>query len=385
MINILNFHFSLDSKVISSYSKAYFETLSKLPKPGNPSFVREYCLQDITSELKNIVEELLITLRNFQSRLRALNPQKAKAKRRLISGFRETIRSLESNKIKCVIMAPNIDEIRSPGGLNDAIQKILKLARKKNVEVVYALRKNRLGRAMGKKHKLSIVGIRDYDGANELFNKMLQLARQGRKSYSNRMKQEKETAEQRKKEEEQKQIIFSHIFENANLLTPENKEFIEKIEFIWKVNSIPPLEEECSEATYLTESQKKETLIKRNVRYIPLNYSKVVLPTAIQEIQTFLEINFENQTWNKIQRKLDWPRLSLLSNQERINQENQKVLGFENQLDEDIMEVEEDAHSSSEEEEFIQENKLDEPKINFEQTNFKEKASEFQKESNSFN
>jgi ribosomal protein L30E len=49
-------------------------------------------------------------------------------KRRLISGLRETLREAKLKRLKAVIVAYNIEPIKSQGGLDDMLMQILQLA-----------------------------------------------------------------------------------------------------------------------------------------------------------------------------------------------------------------------------------------------------------------
>ena len=75
------------------------------------------------------------------------------------------------------MVAPNIDEGANAGGLDDAVNEILALARASEAEdgitVVFALSKKKLGKALGKKVKVSAVGIYSMDGAYDVYKKIV--------------------------------------------------------------------------------------------------------------------------------------------------------------------------------------------------------------------
>lgn len=87
-------------------------------------------------------------------------------KRRLFCGIREVLKKIKLRKLRCVIVAPNIEQIVAPGrvadgickcsahcfayvgGLDSLIGQILTAARENDVDIVFALSRNRMGRAM---------------------------------------------------------------------------------------------------------------------------------------------------------------------------------------------------------------------------------------------
>jgi len=179
---------------------------------------RDYCNQIISGTLNQIVVELLKELARFQLRSKAKEPIKAKMRRRFVCGFREVLRGLNSHKLKCVIIAPNIEEIKTPGGLDSIVHEIIQLCHQNEVQIVFALNKNKIARALGKPLRFSIVGIYNYDGANELYKQMLELAQTGRKEFQQKLVTQSNITEQ------DSQPI------NTNQATPKIKENSSPIE-----------------------------------------------------------------------------------------------------------------------------------------------------------
>eukprot|EP00743_Colponemidia_sp_Colp-15_P009150 GILK01009984.1.p1 GENE.GILK01009984.1~~GILK01009984.1.p1 ORF type:complete len:406 (-),score=71.13 GILK01009984.1:90-1208(-) len=138
--------------------------------------VREYVDQQLSVELDEVVGALVADLHRFQERMKAMEPLKAKMRRRMVTGLREVTRGIKANKIKSIICAPNIEKIATQGGLDDKIAEILQLCKERDVPVVYALSKGKLGKALGKPLRVSVIGIYNYDGAHELYKKMIDLA-----------------------------------------------------------------------------------------------------------------------------------------------------------------------------------------------------------------
>lgn len=189
----------------------------------DPHLVRDYCMQAITPELNGLVSELLTTLARFQRKTYLNDPIRAQAKRRLVCGLREGVRGLRANKVRMVIVAHNIERIESAGGLDDMMVEILKLARyeyhpsmalevgrarplssprptyltraapsargylqerETPVPVVFAHSRRVLSRLVAKSMRSSVVAIFNYDGANEIFKKVLDAAQDARNVFN---------------------------------------------------------------------------------------------------------------------------------------------------------------------------------------------------------
>jgi hypothetical protein len=59
-----------------------------------------------------------------------------------------------------VVVAPNIDEGNFTGGLDDTVNEVIALGRAaEDVDVLFALSKKKLGKALGKHVKVSAVGV----------------------------------------------------------------------------------------------------------------------------------------------------------------------------------------------------------------------------------
>lgn len=106
-------------------------------------------------------------------------------RRRLLFGLREVAKSVDARTSKVVVIAPNIEKIESEGGLDDRVRQIIADAREKDVPVIFALTKRRIGKALGIQ-AVSIVSVLDYNGADEEFKRALTLAADGRALYAKR-------------------------------------------------------------------------------------------------------------------------------------------------------------------------------------------------------
>nr|XP_034986921.1 selenocysteine insertion sequence-binding protein 2-like isoform X4 [Zootoca vivipara] len=158
---------------------------------------REYCNQVLSKEIDECVTLLLQELVGFQERIYQKDPMRAKAKRRLVMGLREVTKHMKLNKIKCVIISPNCEKIQSKGGLDEALYNVIAMAREQEIPFVFALGRKALGRCVNKLVPVSVVGIFNYSGAENLFNKLVSLTEEARKAYRDMvaaMEQEQEEA-----------------------------------------------------------------------------------------------------------------------------------------------------------------------------------------------
>ena len=101
-------------------------------------------------------------------------------KRRLVSGLREVSKAVKTGRARCIVVAPNIEQISSEGGLDDRLGSLLGLCNNSGVAVVYALSRKKLGKIFGYRKKMSVVAILDPQGAEKLYRRTLELTKQGR-------------------------------------------------------------------------------------------------------------------------------------------------------------------------------------------------------------
>ncbi|RNA01913.1 selenocysteine insertion sequence-binding 2-like [Brachionus plicatilis] len=144
---------------------------------------REYCHQIINKDIDETCTLLLQEIVRFQDRLYQKNPVKAKIKRRYVMGIREVTKHLKMFRIKCVILAPNCEKIESKGGLDDAINLIIRTSMEQNIPFLFALGRKGLGKAVNKLVPVSVVGIFDYSGAEPYFEKLVELANNAKMTY----------------------------------------------------------------------------------------------------------------------------------------------------------------------------------------------------------
>jgi selenocysteine insertion sequence-binding protein 2 len=148
-----------------------FAECKHVPKLVPSTDPRNYAIILGDETMKSLLIEMLGELMRLQHR--AIEDKNAKARRRIVMGLREVARGIRSHKVKMIVMANNLDPY---GAIDEKLQEILDLAREEDVPVIFELNKRRLGKAVGKNIKVSVVGIQNADGAHHQFKKLASLA-----------------------------------------------------------------------------------------------------------------------------------------------------------------------------------------------------------------
>jgi ribosomal protein L7Ae-like RNA K-turn-binding protein len=161
--------FSGDKRIPERFAEC--KRVPKIPNKGEP---RSYAVLINDDTVKPLLIEMLNELMRLQ--VRGLNDKNAKARRRVVIGLREVARGLRANKAKMIVMANNLDEY---GAVDGKLEEILALAEEKDIPVLFELSKRMLGKAVGKKIKVSVVAIQGTDGAHQQFVKLKDLANRG--------------------------------------------------------------------------------------------------------------------------------------------------------------------------------------------------------------
>ncbi|XP_029915203.1 selenocysteine insertion sequence-binding protein 2 isoform X2 [Myripristis murdjan] len=237
------------------------QTMQALPCPANRPKIhsrkfRDYCSQMLSKDVDECVTTLLKELVRFQDRLYQKDPMKARMKRRLVMGLREVLKHLKLKKVKCVVISPNCERIQSKGGLDEALHTIIDTCREQGVPFVFALSRKALGRCVNKAVPVSLVGIFNYDGAQDHYHKMIELSSEARKAYevmvANLELTGQTEAEQELNLEEQEQQFSSQSLaqqpqSDPDTTQPEEPEYIK----LWK----KMLEKECNHKCLNFEEQ----------------------------------------------------------------------------------------------------------------------------------
>lgn len=68
-------------------------------------------------------------------------------------------------QISLLILAPDIENVQTTGGLNDFVNELKDLSQANNTLVIYALNRHQLGRVMKRKVPIACVGVLNYQGS----------------------------------------------------------------------------------------------------------------------------------------------------------------------------------------------------------------------------
>ncbi|KAG8011867.1 Selenocysteine insertion sequence-binding protein 2 [Nibea albiflora] len=214
-------------------------------------YVCSYCSQMLSKDVDECVTSLLKELVRFQDRLYQKDPMKARMKRRIVMGLREVLKHLKLRKVKCVIISPNCERIQSKGGLDEALYTIIDTCREQGVPFVFALSRKALGRCVNKAVPVSLVGIFNYDGAQDYYHKMIELSSEARTAYEVMVSSLEQTGQAEAEQVVNAEEEISNLAEEAEPCpdtTPaEEPEYIK----IWK----KMLEKECNHTFLNFEEQ----------------------------------------------------------------------------------------------------------------------------------
>ncbi|XP_053337652.1 selenocysteine insertion sequence-binding protein 2-like [Clarias gariepinus] len=247
----------------SVYASTPSKNLDLNSSPGRPKIhsrkFRDYCSQMLSKDVDECVTTLLKELVRFQDRLYQKDPMKARMKRRLVMGIREVLKHLKLRKVKCVVISPNCERVESKGGLDEALHTIIDACREQGVPFVFALSRKSLGRCVNKAVPVSLVGIFNYDGAQDHYHKMIELTSQARKAYEEMIANlDLETSPQKQPEEENE--AQQHMEPALDTPEAEEPEYIK----VWKKmlekdynHKFLPFEEKLASVTITTHSESE--------------------------------------------------------------------------------------------------------------------------------
>lgn len=154
------------------------------------------CRQALSERLDRVAEGMLATLAGLQRRMRERNPQMAKMRQRLVCGLREVRKAARAGRARCVVVAPNMAEVRAPGGLDSMLASVLAACAARDgrpTPVVFASTKARLAVATGKapaqgrrgaRSPVTAVAVLDPSGADAELKELLALAAAAREQWA---------------------------------------------------------------------------------------------------------------------------------------------------------------------------------------------------------
>lgn len=152
-------------------------------RPRTKSTIRSYVMQDLSFDLDHAVAMLLLRLQRLIDHQKAF---KQDMPRRFLMGLNVVARRAKKDKMDCLIVAPDVEEYARIDGLGDRMQELLAIARERNIPVIFALSRTRLGHALGKSLFISVLGVLDSTGARDLMALCLRLADASRQAWCSR-------------------------------------------------------------------------------------------------------------------------------------------------------------------------------------------------------
>ena len=147
-------------------------SVTRLIPKGVPTRSLVYVDQEMDATLDTMAAEMISTAYFLQSKSRAVVEDEegggggGGGTRRIVTGLREVIRGCRSNKVKFVIVAPNIDPGGGEGGLDSQVKEAVDAAREADVPLIFALSRKKIGLALGASFRPSVVGFLTVENLN---------------------------------------------------------------------------------------------------------------------------------------------------------------------------------------------------------------------------
>jgi len=142
---------------------------TELHRGLNPNYM-DHC---VSIELDEIAFVLLKELGRLQAKGKDQPAEKQYKYKKFIVGFREVERALRRDELRGVIVATNLEEVDQ---LDCMVTKLHFDCKVKQVPLHFALNRRRIGKALGKSMKQSLVGILNLDGVHQEWKRMLSIS-----------------------------------------------------------------------------------------------------------------------------------------------------------------------------------------------------------------
>lgn len=141
---------------------------------------REYCDHLLYPIIDKHATEMVKKLNYFQNRVIKNNSNLLKSKRRYVLGLREALKFAKLNKIRCLLVAPDIEASNST---NQILHQIFTLLKENDIYPIFILNRRKIGYLFGKSVSISVVSILNYDGVNEIYDRLLLHVEQAKSNY----------------------------------------------------------------------------------------------------------------------------------------------------------------------------------------------------------
>ena len=173
---------------------------------------REYCNQVLDANLDQNVIKLIESVKRKQDK--KIREQRNKAeelqrnnrivtkheieklldvKKSIVMGLREVTKHAKAGNLKLVVIAPNLEKVKSKGGLDDAVDTLKQacatlrpeMGKHEETPCCFALSKVALGRALGRNVPISAIGIRSVVGLEKEHKKVVTIIEDSKTQYDN--------------------------------------------------------------------------------------------------------------------------------------------------------------------------------------------------------
>lgn len=126
----------------------------------------------LRNEVNTECEALLTKLRRFQHRAHDRNPVKAFSRRRYVAGFHEIRKYIGTNSLRIVFVA---EDISGDTAMAATVDEIRNECKQRGVHFFLCSCKLRLAKCLKKLPSVSSVGVKDYDGTEDILSRLLEV------------------------------------------------------------------------------------------------------------------------------------------------------------------------------------------------------------------
>jgi ribosomal protein L7Ae-like RNA K-turn-binding protein len=123
-----------------------------------------------TAEVDSVIKEMLQTLDRLQRRALERDPVHGKLKERFVKGIKQATNVVKTGRARVVFVASDTEESES---LDGKLQEMIKIAKEREIPILYCLSRRLLGKAVGSTFRQSAVAVHDPDGAYPEFKKII--------------------------------------------------------------------------------------------------------------------------------------------------------------------------------------------------------------------
>ena len=163
----------VDDSLVSKYIKA--KEAPSLEKHDAPSTIG---IPIATPEVNLLVEQFLHAISTFQKRSdekdreneKAGNENIVKKRKRFVMGIKQCTTTAKTGRAVLVILAPNTETAQV---IDDKLEMLIQYCRDKEIPIIYALNKRKLGKAIQATIKQTVVAVCQPDGCYDIFKKIV--------------------------------------------------------------------------------------------------------------------------------------------------------------------------------------------------------------------